>query len=502
MPFRDVIEITAQGGRGGDGAMSFLRLKYIPKGGPDGGHGGHGGSVWLEAIDALNSLDALGHRRTYKAQPGNPGEGREKAGAAGSDITLSVPVGTLVYDLDTGEQIGDLVEVGDRLEVAAGGQGGRGNAAFASSRRQAPRFSEAGTRGEQRRLRLELRTIADVGLVGYPNAGKSSLLTALSNARPRVADYPFTTLHPQLGVVERQGPDGLVRLTMADIPGIIEDAHKGKGLGLDFLRHIARTRLLVYVLDVSDDPVATIDALRHELEAYDPGLLERPSLVALNKIDLAGDDEVAAAETELTAFGLPLVRVSALDGSGLDALVPVLFELLPPRPEPVRAASAPRRVVADPVRVERDPEGGWLVLGRELEAVVERFDAGNRDAVAYLQHHFASLGVNKLLKRAGAENGDDVTIAGAVFEYFDEDGGDDEARAGRVSEAADQRAAERRYLEAQRRAETDDVAADEALVASLDDDEFDADAGGSTVAEDDDAVTDADDAEGTARHEP
>lgn len=453
MPFRDVIEITAQGGRGGDGAMSFLRLKYVPKGGPDGGHGGSGGSVWLEAIDALNSLDALVHRRTYKAQSGNAGEGREKAGAGGSDLTISVPVGTLVFDLDSGEQIGDLIEVGDRLLVAAGGQGGRGNAAFASSRRQAPRFSEAGSRGEQRRLRLELRTIADVGLVGYPNAGKSSLLGALSNARPRVADYPFTTLHPQLGVVEREGDGGVERLTMADIPGIIEDAHKGRGLGLDFLRHIARTRLLVYVLDASDDPVATFDALRQELGAYDPGLLDRPALVALNKVDLLDEADVAAAESELTAFGLPLVRVSALAGSGLDALIPVLFELLPPRPEPVRAPSAPRRVVADPVRVEPDPEGGWVVRGRELEALVERFDASNMDAVAYLQHHFGSLGVNALLRRAGARNGDDVSIGGAVFEYFDEDSIDDEQRRERASEAAELRAAERRYLDAQRRAE-------------------------------------------------
>jgi GTPase len=452
MPFRDVIEIIAQGGRGGDGAMSFLRLKYIPKGGPDGGHGGHGGTVWLEAVDALNSLDALGHRRTYKAPSGNPGEGREKAGLAGGDLTLSVPVGTLVFDMDTLEQIGDLVEVGERLQVAAGGQGGRGNASFASSRRQAPRFSESGSRGEQRRLRLELRTIGDVGLVGYPNAGKSSLLAAVSNARPRVADYPFTTLHPQLGVVEREGERGAERLTMADIPGIIEDAHKGRGLGLDFLRHIARTRLLVFVLDVSDDPVATLDALRVELQAYDADLLERPALVALNKIDLADAEELGTAEKELTGFGMPVVRVSATTGAGLDDLVPALFALLPPRPEPIRAPAEPRRVVVDPVRVERDTDGGWVVRGRELEAVVERFDAGNRDAVAYLQHHFASLGVNKLLKRAGAETGDDVRIGAAEFEYFDEDAGDD-AREHIRTDAADQRAAERRYRAQQRRAE-------------------------------------------------
>lgn len=448
MPFRDVIEIDAQGGRGGDGAMSFLRLKYVPKGGPDGGRGGDGGSVWLEAVDALNSLDALGHRRTYKARSGRPGEGRERAGAAGADLTLPVPVGTMVLDLDSGERLGDLVGVGERLLVAAGGQGGRGNAAFASARRQAPRFAEAGTKGERRRLRLELRTIADVGLVGYPNAGKSSLLGALSNARPRVADYPFTTLHPHLGVVEREDAAGAERLTMADIPGIVEDAHLGRGLGLDFLRHVARTRLLVFVLDVSDDAVATLDALRRELEAYDASLLQRPALVLLNKIDLLDAGEVDAVEVEAASFGLPLVRVSALTAAGLDEFRRVLFELLPERPpltvEPTRAA---RRVVADPVRVERDPSGsGWVVLGRELEAVVERFDAGNRDAVAYLQHHFAASGVNALLRRAGAATGDDVTIAGAVFEYFDDEGDQAEMRSTARGEAAALRAAERRYV--------------------------------------------------------
>ncbi len=459
MPFRDVIEINAQGGRGGDGAMSFLRLKYVPKGGPDGGHGGAGGSVWLEAADDLNSLDSLGHRRTYKARSGRPGEGRERAGAAGADLTLPVPVGTIVVDLDSGERLGDLVRVGERLLVAAGGQGGRGNAAFASSRRQAPRFAEAGTNGERRRLRLELRTIADVGLVGYPNAGKSSLLGALSNARPRVADYPFTTLHPHLGVVEREDDAGAERLTMADIPGIIEDAHLGRGLGLDFLRHIARTRLLVFVLDVTDDAVATLDALRRELEAHDATLLQRPALVVLNKIDLLEVDEVDAVEAEAAGFGLPLLRVSALTATGLGELRRVLFELLPERPSPPPAAAhAPRRVVADPVRVERDPSGsGWVVRGRDLEAVVARFDTSNRDAVAYLQHHFAASGVNALLRRAGAENGDDVTIAGAVFEYFDDDVDQAGARSAVRSEAAALRAAERRYVEALDRVEAEEA---------------------------------------------
>ena len=426
MAFRDVLELTVRGGNGGDGAMSFLRLKYVPKGGPDGGDGGNGGSVYLEAIDDVTSLDRLLPRRLYRAPTGMQGEGRNRSGANGDDLVLEVPVGTLAVDMDSGEVVADLLEVGRRVLVARGGLGGRGNASFASARRRAPRFAERGTEGEKRRLRLELRTIADVGLVGYPNAGKSSLLAALSNARPAIAEYPFTTLSPNLGVIERD----LERLTMADIPGIIEDAHLGKGLGLDFLRHIARTRLLVLVLDIADDPPEAFRALQHELEAFDPLLLERPALIVLNKCDLAGAGEIAAAVDALTHFGLPLVPVSALERQGLDELVEALFALLPSKRPLVPAPAGTRQIKADPVRVVRDASGlGWLVRGRELEAVVERFDASNREAVAYLQHHFASLGVNRLLKRAGAQDGDDVSIAGAVFEYFDEDKAEDTERA-------------------------------------------------------------------------
>ena len=316
MAFRDVLDIQVQGGKGGDGGLSFMSLKYIPKGGPDGGHGGRGGSVYLRAIDDLTSLDKLVGRAQYRAPVGKQGEGKNKAGLGGDDVYVEVPVGTIATDLETGEVVADLVEVGQTAIVAAGGSGGRGNATFATSTRRAPRFAEKGTPGEARRLRLELRTIADVGLVGYPNAGKSSLLAALSNSRPAIASYPFTTLSPNLGVVELE----LERFTMADIPGIIEDAHKGKGLGLEFLRHISRTRLLVYVLDVSDEPKATFDALRFELGEYDPELLDRPALILLNKMDLVDAAELADRERELSGEGLPVACVSALEGRGADAL--------------------------------------------------------------------------------------------------------------------------------------------------------------------------------------
>ncbi len=443
MPFRDVIEIRVQGGKGGDGAMSFMRLKYIPKGGPDGGHGGDGGSVWLEAIDDITSLDRLVTRQLYQGGTGLQGEGRQRAGHSGEDVTIPVAVGTLATDADTGEVIADLVEVGQRALVAAGGVGGRGNSAFANSYRRAPRFSEKGTPGERRRLRLELRTIADVGLVGYPNAGKSSLLVAVSNARPKVAEYPFTTLSPNLGVVTRDH----VRFTVADVPGIVEDAHLGKGLGLEFLRHISRTRLLAFVLDVAHDPLGHMASLRTELEAYDPSLLERPALVVLNKVDLVDADVVEAGAELLADFGLPVLPVSALSGEGVPALVEALFELLPAAPRPMPTPADVRVLPDDPVRVTRDESGlGWIVHGRALEALVARFDPENRDAVAYLQRHFLKLGVNKHLARAGAQTGDEVRIGGASFDYFDEAAAEAAARAEDLAEKAESEAAERRYL--------------------------------------------------------
>lgn len=438
MTFRDVLDISVQGGKGGDGGLSFMRLKYVPKGGPDGGIGGDGGSVILRAIDDVTSLDRLVGRSQFRAPVGQQGEGRNRAGAGGSDLIIDVPIGTMVSDIDTGELVADLTYVGETTVVAAGGAGGRGNATFATSTRRAPRFAEFGTPGEKRRLRLELRTIADVGLVGYPNAGKSSLLAALSNSRPAIASYPFTTLSPNLGVVEHD----MQRFTMADIPGIIEDAHLGKGLGLDFLRHISRTRLLVFVLDAADDPSAVYASLRTELEAYDPLLLELPALILLNKVDLVSSEELQGLEEELAGFGLPLLSLSALTGEGVPEVRRTLFELLPPRPEPV-SAMKPRRDESQPLVVKRDMSGqGWVVSGSELEAIVARFDAVNPEAVAYLQHHFRSMGVYRQLKRAGAQTGDDVTIGAATFEYFD-----DTAPVVEPAAQVDAERAGKRYLE-------------------------------------------------------
>jgi GTP-binding protein len=427
MPFRDVLEIQVVAGKGGDGSMSFRREKYIPKGGPDGGHGGKGGSVFLRAIEGVESLDALVGKRKFKAASGEYGKGRLKNGQNGQDVFIDVPVGTVAVDLETSRLIADLVKVGEVALVARGGDGGRGNSVFASAKRQAPRFAELGQPGESRKLRLELRLIADVGLVGYPNAGKSSLLKALSNANPEVAAYPFTTLSPILGVVTREAePEQAARFTMADIPGIIEGASAGKGLGLEFLRHISRTRLLIWVLASDQDPVRDLETLRAEVRSYDPSLLENPALIALNKTDLIDAETQSMLEDELSDFGLPVIGISALHRTGLTELKTLVFDLLPVRQE--RPSLVEPEVVTGPqpvqVTLEESHDDGsrtWVVTGGEFEARVTRFSRYLEDAADYLEQFFARQGLNNQLKRAGVRAGDTVRIGAFAFEYFDDE---------------------------------------------------------------------------------
>ncbi len=435
MPFRDVLDIEVVAGNGGDGAMSFHRAKYMPKGGPDGGHGGKGGSVILRAITGVESLERLLGKRKFKAESGRYGEGRLRHGADGVDLIIDVPVGTVAIDRDTDRVIADMTRPGELKVVARGGTGGRGNSVFVTPTRQDPRFAELGTRGENRRLRLELRLIADVGLVGYPNAGKSSLLAALSNANPAIAAYPFTTLSPILGVVEPVHADtDDRRLTMADIPGIIEGASEGKGLGLEFLRHISRTRLLVYVLDVSRDPVAELRGLQAELRAYDPSLLENAALVALNKVDLVDEDLAGMVEHDLAEDGLPVLRVSAAGHGGLDAFKDALFALLPARPEiPAVSDEDVEEVCTEPVRVvlergpvpkdgeEGDAERIWVVTGGGFEERLTRFSRYLDAAAEYLANVFKRQGLTGALRRAGAREGDTVAIGNFKFEYYEDE---------------------------------------------------------------------------------
>ncbi len=413
--FRDTLDITVAAGHGGDGVVSFFREKYIPKGGPDGGDGGRGGSVYLKAGSGVDSLARLS-KRHYKAERGQHGRGKGMAGRSGRDLVVEVPLGTRVYDAETGELLADLVEEGQTALVARGGEGGLGNAHFATATRQAPRFALGGLPGEKRKLRLELRLIADVGLVGYPNAGKSSLLAALTRARPKVADYPFTTLSPNLGVVEGE----LQRFTLADIPGIVEGASEGRGLGLDFLRHISRTRLLLYVLDASEDPAQALATLRDEVGAYDPDLLRRPSLVALNKIDLLREEEAAARVHELAAAGLPVVPTSALTGAGLGELKQAIFQLLPAAPQPATPAGPRVREEVPALEVREVEEGVFEVRAPELEQLIGRIRGEFFEAAEWLQGEFRRRGVEPALKARGVRAGDTVRIGDFEFEYIPE----------------------------------------------------------------------------------
>ncbi|HEX9913253.1 MAG TPA: GTPase ObgE [candidate division Zixibacteria bacterium] len=314
--FVDYAEIEVRGGDGGRGCISFRREKYIPKGGPDGGDGGKGGDVILKVEQDLSTLLDFHYRRAYKAGRGKHGKGKNRTGEGGEDLVVKVPPGTIAKDKISGENLTDLISVTDFYVIAKGGRGGKGNTHFKSSTLQAPRFAQPGEKGEVRKIILELKLLADVGIVGPPNSGKSTLLARVSDARPKIAPYPFTTLKPNLGVVRLKDHKSFI---LADIPGLIEGAHQGKGLGLDFLRHIQRTKVLLFLLDVTaSDLISEYDNLKNELKLYDLSLLEKPAILALNKIDLLTEKDKKRLKLEL---GLPLVKLSALTGEGIEKLL-------------------------------------------------------------------------------------------------------------------------------------------------------------------------------------
>ncbi len=320
MQFVDQVTVEVAAGNGGPGCISFRREPYVPRGGPNGGDGGRGGSVILRADPNVATLLDFRYRKRYRAPKGNSGEGNNRSGAAGRDEIIKVPCGTLVYDEESGELIGDLVNAGQELKVAEGGLGGRGNSRFATATNQAPRRADAGRPGQERRLRLELKLLADVGLVGFPNAGKSTLLSVLSSARPKIADYPFTTLVPNLGIVDL----GDYRsCTLADIPGLIEGASEGKGLGHAFLRHIERTRLLVFLLDQGDEPGQRYESLLKELQRYGAQLLKLPRIVCLSKMDLAD-----SAWRPPAIRGEKLLEISSVTGLGINTLKSLIKQML------------------------------------------------------------------------------------------------------------------------------------------------------------------------------
>lgn len=431
--FVDQVRIWVKGGDGGNGAAHFRREKYVPAGGPDGGDGGRGGNVEAEVQGGLSTLLDLRYRTRYAAGNGGHGAGKQQHGRDGEDLVLPVPPGTIIRDAESGEVLADLLYPGQRAILAFGGRGGRGNPHFATPTRRAPKFAEQGEPGEERQLELELKLLADVGLVGFPNAGKSTLIARLSAARPKIADYPFTTLVPNLGVVwvgEGQS------FAVADVPGLIPGASAGAGLGLDFLRHVERTRVLVHVVDLGAmepgrDPVADWRAIAGELAAHRPDLLERPQLVAANKLDLTGARErLEEARPAFAEAGLAVYPISAATGEGLEALVAALADLVlpakaaeaekgrrlaPGQVEYVGRTERPRRPDGPLTAVRQD--GAWVVTGQGLERLVQKADLANEAAVQHLQRVFRERGVDDFLASAGVQEGELVRIAGKEF-YF------------------------------------------------------------------------------------
>jgi GTP-binding protein len=411
LQFVDEARFVVRAGSGGDGSVSFNREKYKPRGGPDGGRGGDGGSVILRATEDLSTLEPYVHRNVIKAARGGHGSGNNRTGERGEDMVLEVPVGTQVYD-ENG-LLADLSEPEESFVVARGGEGGRGNASFATSTRQAPAFRERGLPGEEKEIRLELKVLSDVGLVGLPNAGKSSLLAALSAARPRVGDYPFTTLAPQLGVVDEK--TYREPFVVADIPGLISGASAGRGLGNRFLRHVARARLLALVLDASEDPEGAEGILRAELHAA--GLSRKPTVTVLNKVDLL-DEELREYLRE--AFE-GAIQVSAKTGEGMDELQDLLEERLRGVSEHADGEERTRqhrvfRPTWKGVRVERE-NGAYVVSGESVERLALKTDWENPEGVERFQRELERRGVVSALRRAGAQEGDEVRIGETVFDF-------------------------------------------------------------------------------------
>jgi GTPase len=431
--FVDETTIEVAAGRGGDGVTSFHREKYRPRGGPDGGDGGRGGDVVLVADPGVGTLVEYHFHPHQQARAGGHGQGSNKKGADGAGRVLPVPVGTLVREED-GTLLADLDRAGARFVAARGGRGGRGNAALSGPGRKVAHFHEKGEPGRGRRLTLELRLLADAALVGFPNAGKSSIVARASAARPKVADYPFTTLEPVLGVV-RAGDHDFV---MADVPGLIPGAAAGKGLGHRFLRHVTRSAALVHVLDLAPaepgrDPEADLAALEEELAAYDPALAARPAMVVANKLDLPdGRARLPEAEAAASRRGLACFAVSAATGDGMPAFLYALGEAVTEAraaraaaasaaAEPARAAAAgqgapPATEPEVPIQVVREG-GGFRVLGDRPRRWVAMTDLDNPQAVAYLQQRLRRAGVEELLAKAGARPGDEVLVGDAAFEY-------------------------------------------------------------------------------------
>jgi len=444
LKFIDTAKIIVEAGKGGNGCSSFRREKYVPKGGPDGGDGGKGGDVIIEASSNIHTLADLTFQRYYKAENGGNGLSSNRHGRNGEDLIIKVPCGTIIRDTETSEIYADLIVPGDRFIAAKGGRGGLGNARFASSKRRAPRYAEKGEPGEKRTLNLELKVLADVGLVGLPNAGKSSLLAAMSNATPLVANYPFTTITPNLGVLKSEKE----RIVIADIPGLIDGAHLNKGLGHAFLRHIERTRVLLFVLDLErenegDSLLKQWQTLRKEFEFYNRSLLEIPYMVIINKIDLIEHNEklktaLRSAIEHFESQGVNVFPVSALKGENLNKLVFHICQKYsqtpPPKREPktyeIYTDKDYERAVPPEIVVEKMSRGKIFKVKQPfLEKRVQMYNFDIEGSVDSLQRLLRSYNIEKLLRKSGAKEGDSVVIGNLEFEYIpDNDNNNNEKR--------------------------------------------------------------------------
>ena len=420
--FLDQVKVWLRAGDGGDGAATFRREAHVPRGGPDGGDGGRGGSIQLRVDTGQTTLRDFRYHHHFRGGSGGRGTRAKRHGKAGADLVLEVPPGTAVYDDATGALIADLVAPGQATIGAQGGRGGLGNVHYTTSNHQAPKHAQKGEPGEERWVRLELRLIADIGLVGLPNAGKSTLLAALTAARPKIADYPFTTLEPNLGVLEL--PDGR-RPTIADVPGLIEGASEGAGLGHAFLRHIERTRILLHIVDgASRDAEWDWSVIRDELGAHDPALLEKPTLAVFNKLDLpAAVDAWPAFEAARRREAIPAVAVAAALAEGMGELIEAVAGILP-NAEELAALPEPAGIVIhriepadEAVTVSREPDGAFRVHNRRLERLADRIDFSIDESVERFQRDLERLGADAELRRAGIDDGDLVRIGDHELEW-------------------------------------------------------------------------------------
>jgi GTP-binding protein len=417
--FADVAKIVVKAGDGGNGAVSFRREKYVPAGGPDGGDGGNGGSIVFEATNRMRTLLDFRYKRHYRAENGAKGEGNNRKGKQGADLVIQVPPGTVIKDAESGKVMADLMREGDRVVLLPGGKGGKGNSRFATPTRQAPNFAQNGIAAPERTVILELKTIADVGLVGFPNAGKSTLLAAATRARPKIADYPFTTLEPNLGVVEAGG--GFI---IADIPGLIEGAHEGAGLGHAFLRHVERTRMLAHVVDMAGtdgrDPVADYEAINRELAAYSPRLAELPQVVVANKMDDPASDGNLERLEAAVAGKHPIFAISAAAQEGVRELMIALGRMvsqLPP-PQPEEAELWAEEIDPNGLTIEQ-VDGAYEVTGPLMDRLTRSINFDDDTSLRYFQTLLIRKGVIDALRQAGCGEGDTVRIGALEFDFID-----------------------------------------------------------------------------------